>query len=488
MLAIPHRVIPDTIKTKTMFSFSSALGFNYFCTIFRISIQKSSKMENRGNFGTRLGVIAAVAGSAVGLGNIWRFPYLLGQNGGAAFLLVYVLCVLLMGLPVMMAEMSIGRMGRRNASGAFKSLGHPKWSVLGKMGVLCAFLILGFYYVVAGWTLEYTFQAIKFDFIGQNPTDLADNFTAFSTHGVRPIVTAVAFIIITSLVVSFGVQKGIERSTRMMMPLLFVFIVVLAIRSVTLPGALDGLRFLFAPDFGKIDADVVLSAMGQAFFSLSIGMGCLLTYGSYVKKDVNLENTTFQVAVVDSCVAVLAAVAIFPAVFSMGMDPGQGPQLVFVTLPHVFNQMPGGSLWAIVFFLLLIVTTLSSTISLLEVVTAYFCEEYKMKRRKAIILSSALSLPLVVLASLSLGLLGDVHILGLNIFDFLDKITSQVFMPLGGLAICVFVGWVLPESVLKDSLSNKGSIKLRFWSIFRFLVRYVSPLIILAIFFGQFLR
>lgn len=429
----------------------------------------------------------AVAGSAVGLGNIWRFPYLLGQNGGAAFFLVYVLCVLLMGFPVMMAEMSIGRMGGRNASGAFKALGRPKWSLLGKMGVLCSFLILGFYYVVAGWTLEYAFQAIKFDFIGQTPTDLANNFAAFSTHNLRPIVMAVAFMIITCLVVSFGVKKGIENSSRMLMPILFVFIIVLAIRSVTLPGAGEGLKFLFKPDFHKITADVVLSAMGQAFFSLSIGMGCLLTYGSYVKKDVNLENTTFQVATIDSFVAVLAAVAIFPAVFSMGLDPGQGPQLVFITLPHVFNQMPGGSVFAIIFFLLLIVTTLTSTISLLEVVTAYFGEEFNMKRGKAAVVASLINVPLVVLASLSLGQLGHIQLFGLNIFDFLDKITSQIFMPLGGLCVCIFVGWVLPAPELKDSLSNKGKIKLRVWSIFRFLVRYVSPLVILLIFLGQFL-
>lgn len=429
----------------------------------------------------------AVAGSAVGLGNIWRFPYLLGQNGGAAFFLVYVLCVLLMGFPVMMAEMSIGRMGGRNASGAFKALGRPKWSLLGKMGVLCSFLILGFYYVVAGWTLEYAFQAIKFDFIGQTPTDLANNFAAFSTHNIRPIVMAVAFMIITCLVVSFGVKKGIENSSRMLMPILFVFIIVLAIRSVTLPGAGEGLKFLFKPDFHKITADVVLSAMGQAFFSLSIGMGCLLTYGSYVKKDVNLENTTFQVATIDSFVAVLAAVAIFPAVFSMGLDPGQGPQLVFITLPHVFNQMPGGSVFAIIFFLLLLVTTLTSTISLLEVVTAYFGEEFNMKRGKAAVVASLINVPLVVLASLSLGQLGHIQLFGLNIFDFLDKITSQIFMPLGGLCVCIFVGWVLPAPELKDSLSNKGKIKLRVWSIFRFLVRYVSPLVILLIFLGQFL-
>ncbi|MBO7232870.1 MAG: sodium-dependent transporter [Bacteroidales bacterium] len=445
-------------------------------------------MENRGNFATKLGIIAAVAGSAVGLGNIWRFPYLLGQNGGAAFFLVYLLCVVLMGIPVMMAEMSLGRMGRRNASGAFKALGRPKWSLLGKMGVLCAFLILGFYYVVAGWTLEYTFQAIKFDFIGQTPGDLADSFAAFSTHNIRPIVTAVAFMIITCLVVSFGVKKGIENSSRMLMPILFIFIIVLAIRSVTLPGAMEGLKFLFKPDFGKITADVVLSAMGQAFFSLSIGMGCLLTYGSYVKKDVNLENTSLQVVGVDTLVAVLAAIAIFPAVFSMGLDPGQGPQLVFVTLPHVFNQMPGGSIFAIIFFLLLVVTTLTSTISLLEVVTAYFGEEFNMKRGKASVLASALCVPLVVLASLSLGQLGHIQLFHCNIFDFLDKITSQIFMPLGGLLICIFVGWILPGKDLHESLSNKGKIKLRIWSVFYFLVRYVSPVVILLIFLGQFLR
>lgn len=445
-------------------------------------------MENRGNFGTKLGIIAAVAGSAVGLGNIWRFPYLLGQNGGAAFFLVYLLCVLLMGFPVMMAEMSIGRMGSRNASGAFKALGRPKWSILGKMGVLCAFLILGFYFVVAGWTLEYTFQAIKLNFIGQTPEDLANNFAIFSSHNIRPIVVAIAFIMITCAVVSFGVKKGIENSSRMLMPILFIFIIILAIRSVTLPGAMDGLKFLFKPDFAKINGDVVLSAMGQAFFSLSIGMGCLLTYGSYVKKDVNLENTSFQVVAIDSLVAVLAAIAIFPAVFSMGLDPGQGPQLVFITLPHVFNQMPGGAIFAIIFFLLLVVTTLTSTISLLEVVTAYFGEEFHMKRAKAAILASVLCLPLVVLASLSLGQLSHIQILGHNIFDFLDKITSQIFMPLGGLFICIFVGWILPKQDLKESLSNGGRIKLRVWSIFRFLVRWVSPGVILLIFLGQFLR
>lgn len=439
----------------------------------------------RTNFGSKLGIIAAAAGSAVGLGNIWRFPYELGQQGGGAFLLVYLLCVLLLGLPIMLSELLIGRMGQSNVTGAFRSIGHPRWRFIGYAGVLCSFLIMGFYCVVAGWTIEYIWQAITNQFADKSTADLAAAFADFSTRPIRPIMWMFLFVAITCYVILAGVQNGIEKSAKILMPILFVLLLVLCMRSLTLPGGMEGLAFLFRPDFSKITPEVVLSAMGQAFFSLSLGMGCMITYGSYIDKKNNLEHTALQVTGLDTLVAILAAIAIFPAVFALGINPAQGPELVFITLPNVFAHIPGGYIWAIAFFVLLSIAALTSTISLLEVITAFMNEEWKLSRRKAAIIASCIIAVLGVFASLSLGLLKDYTIAGMSFFDLLDNFTAKFLMPIGGLAIAVFCGWVLDKKRIEAELSNEGKLKLKYLKVFAFLLKYITPLAILAIFIDQ---
>jgi NSS family neurotransmitter:Na+ symporter len=327
--------------------------------------------QNRATFGSKLGVIMATVGCAVGLGNIWRFPYMIGQNGGAAFLAIYIICIILLGLPVMLSEFFIGRYTRKNAAGAFKVLAPgTKWSLIGYNGVLASFLILGFYSVVAGWTLEYIMQAVTGSLSDKAPEAFAQDFKLFSTEIFRPILWTVTFIGLTHFIVVSGVKEGIERTSKVMMPILFLILLALCIRSVTLPNASEGLYFLFKPDFSKITSAVVLSAMGQAFFSLSIGMGCLITYSSYFSKDTKMQITALQVTILDTLVAVMAGIMIFPAVFSFGIAPTAGPELVFITLPNVFQQLPMGAIWSLVFFLLLALAALTSTISLHEVATS----------------------------------------------------------------------------------------------------------------------
>ncbi|MBN2765104.1 MAG: sodium-dependent transporter [Paludibacteraceae bacterium] len=433
--------------------------------------------KERISFGSKLGVVAAAAGSAVGLGNIWRFPYELGQYGGGAFLVIYLLCVLLLGMPVMMSEFVIGRMGQANTAGSFRKLAPgKKWWIVGLMGVLASFLILGFYIVVAGWTLEYVVQAVGDRFSGRETATLAKVFADFSTDTFRPLLWMALFTILTGGVVYAGVKNGIEKSTKFLMPLLLLIIIALGVRSVTLPGGAEGLRFLFQPDFSKINSSVILSAMGQAFFSLSLGMGCMITYGSYISKKNNLQHTVVEVTVLDTLIAVLASIAIFPAVFSLGINPAQGPELVFITLPNVFAHMPGGYFWAILFFVLLAVAALTSTISLLEVIVAYVVEEFGFKRHRVIALVSVAVLFLGLLSSFSLGIWSDVKIFGMGFFTLFDNATSKILMPVGGLFIAVFVGWSLDKNAILNEMSNEGKIKVGYFRLFMFLVRYLAPI------------
>ncbi|MCD8193230.1 MAG: sodium-dependent transporter [Tannerellaceae bacterium] len=442
--------------------------------------------NDRVTFGSKIGVILATVGCAVGLGNIWRFPYMTGANGGAAFLLIYVVCILLLGLPVMITEFFIGRHSRRNAAGAFKVMAPgTKWSIIGYNGVLAAFLILGFYSVVAGWTLEYITEAFTGSLSGKTATDFANDFTAFSSSIVRPVVWTVVFVGLTHFIVVSGVDKGIERASKWMMPVLFLILVVLCVRSVTLPDAEKGLAFLFKPDFSKIDSSVVLSAMGQAFFSLSIGMGCLITYSSYFGEKTNLQATALQVTVLDSLVAILAGVMIFPAVFSFGIEPTAGPELVFITLPNVFNQLPFGNIWSIIFFLLLGLAALTSTISLHEVATAYVHEEYKMTRKRTGAFVSLGVLILGVISSLSMGILKEYTVFGLTFFDLLDYVTAKIMLPFGGMLICIFVGRRVDRSILKEELTNKGTVPFYFFNTYTFFTKYVAPVAIGLIFLNE---
>ena len=440
---------------------------------------------NRTKFGSKIGVIAAAAGSAVGLGNIWRFPYEVGENGGGAFMLVYFCCIFLIGFPIMLSELSLGRIGRSNVTGAFRNMNHPRWSFIGYLGVICTLLIMGFYTVVAGWTMEYIYQAIGNNFFGKNTEELTRTFTNFSTQTIRPIFWAFMSIGITCSVILKGVKEGIEKTSKILMPLLLIMIITLGIRAITLPNGMEGLRFLFHADFSKISSGVILSAMGQAFFSLSLGMGCMITYGSYIQKNNNLIHTALEVTGIDTLVATLSAIAIFPAVFSMGISPAQGPQLVFITLPNIFAHIVGGYFWAILFFGLLAIAALTSTISLLEVVTAFFSEEFKITRRKAAIICSIIIAALSVLASLSIGVLSDVKIFGFNFFDLFDTITAKYLMPIGGLLISIFAGWILDKNILKNELSHKKSRSKFLLHIYIVILKYFIPIAIVGIFLNE---
>lgn len=440
----------------------------------------------RATFGSKIGVILATVGCAVGLGNIWRFPYMLGENGGAAFLLVYISCILFLGIPVMITEFFIGRYSRKNAAGAFKVMAPgTKWSVIGYNGVAAAFLILGYYAVVSGWTLEYIVQAFSGSLEGKNATDFADEFTAFSTGVFRPILWTVVFIALTHIIIVSGVKEGIERASKVMMPMLFLILIALCVRSITLPGASEGLTFLFNPDFSKIDSSVVLSAMGQAFFSLSIGMGCLITYASYFGKQTNLQTTALQVTILDTLVAVLAGVMIFPAVFSFGIEPTTGPELVFITLPNVFEQLPFGNIWSFVFFVLLALAALTSTISLHEVSTAYVHEEYHVSRKKAAIIVSVGVTIVGILSSLSMGLLKSYTLFGLNFFNLLDFVTAKIMLPLGGMMICIFTAKRVDKLLLKEEVTNHGTIRFYFFNTYAFFVKYIAPIAIGLIFLNE---
>ncbi len=442
--------------------------------------------EKRTTFGSKLGVIMATVGSAVGLGNIWRFPYMLGENGGAAFLLIYVICIIALGLPVMLTEFFIGRHTHRNAAGAFKTLApNSKWNIIGYNGVMAAFLILGFYSVVAGWTLEYITQAATGSLNGKTTSQFADDFAGFSESIYRPIIWTVAFVGLTHFIIVSGVKKGIERASKIMMPLLFLILLLLCIRSITLPDASKGLSFLFNPDFSKLTSTTILSAMGQAFFSLSIGMGCLITYSSYFSKETNLQRTAFEVSILDTLVALLAGIMIFPAVFSFGIEPTEGAKLVFITLPNVFEQLPFGSLWSFIFFILLAVAALTSTISLHEVATAYVLEEHKMSRKKAASLVSCGVLILGVISSLSIGIWKEYTLFGMTFFNFLDFVTAKIMLPFGGMLICIFVGRRVDKKILKAELTNNGTITFRLFNIYSFFMKYLAPIAIGLIFLHE---
>lgn len=436
----------------------------------------------RATFGGKFGVLMATLGTAVGLGNIWRFPYMCGAHGGAAFLLVFIVCLLFLGLPVMITEFFIGRHSQRNATGAFDVLAPgTRWNLIGYNGVLTSFLILGFYTVVSGWTLEYMFQSVFYSFENKTAADFTADFSAFTSGIARPIFWTLTVVLITQVVITSGVKKGIERSAKILMPLLFVFLLLLAARSITLPNASVGLRYLFEPDFNKIDSAAVLSAMGQAFFSLSIGMGCLITYSSYFGKKTNMQETAFQVNIISILVAILAGIIIFPAAFSFGIQPTAGAELVFITLPNVFAQLPWGNLWAFVFYALLAVAAITSVISLHEVVTLYLHEEHHITRKRAAIYVSLSVIILASISSLSLGFLKEYTLFGLTFFDFLDYVTAKIMLPLGGMMICIFVGFRIEKKILKAELTNEGTVPFYFFNSYAFFIKYIAPIAIALI-------
>ncbi|WP_300727586.1 sodium-dependent transporter [uncultured Bacteroides sp.] len=446
---------------------------------------------NRASFGSKLGAILAAAGSAVGLGNIWRFPYETGNHGGAAFILIYLGCVFLFGLPIMIAEFTVGRRAKASTGEAFKAI-MPKgcWKYVGYLGVLTGFLILGYYAVVAGWTLEYIYQAAVGNFSDKDPAGFVSMFQNFSQSPFRPLLWLFVFVFITHFVIVKGVQKGIERSSKVMMPLLFILVVMLAVCSVMLPGAEKGVEFLLKPDFSKLTPDVFLGAMGQAFFSMSLGMGCLSTYASYFGKDTRLGNTAMSVGIIDTCVAILAGLIIFPAAFSVGIQPDAGPSLIFITLPNVFQQAFSGApalayICSILFYLLLALAALTSTISLHEVSTAFLHEKFKLTRGKAARYVTGGVLVIGIVSSLALGMWNDFKIAGLNFFDALDFLTAKIMLPLGGMLTAIFVGWIIDRKIVREEATNYGTLRAPYYPVYIFILRYLAPIGIAAIFLNE---
>lgn len=444
----------------------------------------NNDLPSRDSFGSKFGAIAAAAGSAIGLGNIWRFPYVAGENGGAAFLFLYLAFIAAIGIPVMLSEFYIGRSSQRNPVGAFKKLAPKKpWYLVGIMGVSAAFMILAFYSAVAGWTLEYIYNSIMNSFDGKSSAELGQMFDNFRSNSYRPLLWQLIFMMLTAFIVFSGVKNGIEKYAKILMPVLLVILFILVIRSVTLPGAKAGLSFLFKPDFSKITPDTILKALGQAFFSLSIGMGTLITYGSYIRKRDNLGLTAVSVSIADTLIAILAGVAIFPAVFAFsGIEPAEGEGLVFKILPTIFQQMPGGYVFSLMFFILLAVAALTSTISVLEVAVAYFSEELKIGRKKATIIATMSISLLGVLCVLSDSALSDFKIFENTIFQLFDFTSANILLPLGGLLIVLFVGWIVSKENLKAELSNQGTLKAKYFLIFRFIIRYIAPIAIAIVF------
>lgn len=437
----------------------------------------------RAQFSSRFGLIAAAAGSAIGLGNIWKFPYITGEYGGAAFLFVYLAFILAIGLPVMLSELIIGRKAKRNAYGAFKKLAPgTSWKIIGSFGVAAAFLILSFYGVVAGWSIKYIFLSIENSFQGASSDDISNIFENFVEHPLNPLLFQIIFMILTGAIVTIGVQKGIEGFSKVLMPILLLIIVTLCIRSVTLEGASEGLKFLFYPDFSKLSFQGILAALGHAFFSLSLGMGTLITYGSYVNKKTSLVKTAVQITIADTVIAILAGVAIFPAVFALGFEPAEKVGLIFKVLPAVFMEMPGGYVFSVVFFLLLTIAALTSAISILEVVVAYFTEELKIRRNVATLLATSLITILGIICSLSLGVYASKTIFGLSFFNLLDFISANLLLPLGGMFIALFIGWSLGKFKVMREAAHGGSLKGWFLDTFMILVKFVAPIAIFIVF------
>ena len=443
-------------------------------------------MSERALFATKIGVIASTVGSAIGLGNIWRFPYITGQDGGAIFLLTYIVCILLIGIPLMIAEFMIGRKAKSNVSRAFTKLKPgTNWDMVGYIGIAACIIILGFYMVISGWVTEYLIKSFSNDFIGKSSAELTASFEKFVTDPYRPLLGIFIFLFLNYIIIIQGVTKGIERASNILMPLLFVILIVFCIKAMFMPGTKEGLSYFFRPDISKLNTKVVFDALGQAFFSLSIGMGILITYGSYFKRNTNLTSTASIVTFLNLLMAILAGMIIFPATFSFGINPTQGPELIFITLPNVLQKFAHPHLWSVLFFLLVAVAALTSTISLCEVVVAYIHEEFKTTRNKAALILMLMVAVLSILCSLSFGVLKDATIFGRTIFDFSDFVSANILLPTSGFLLAIFVGWkIRGKYVYTELITNNRLPRPLFYSIM-FCIRYLAPISIIFIFLSS---
>ena len=442
-------------------------------------------MNRRAQFATRMGVVATTVGSAVGLGNIWRFPYEAGTHGGGAFLLCYLFFIFVIGVPVISAEFVMGRASRSGIIGSFRChSGSRRWDWIGYSSILAAILILSFYSVVAGWTMEYTCESV-IGRLGDVADDARhDRFDGFIS-GWGSVWWMLVFLLINALVLLGGVKKGIERMSNILMPLLFLILLVFCVNSLLMSGAAEGLAFLFSPDFNAITPGVVLGAMGQAFFSLSIGLGCMMTYASYFSDRTPIVKSATTTALLDTLVAVLSGVIIFPAVFSFGMEAEAGPKLVFEVLPSVFGRLSGSDVWSALFFFLLALASLTSTISMSEIFISFACDEFRMSRRTATVFLTLIAMSLGTLCALSFGPLRDFTLWGKTFFDLFDYVSSNILLPVGGMVISLFVGWRLDRDTLVSQLNGNG--RLPHWVMTWIVVslRYIAPLCILAVFLAS---
>lgn len=448
-------------------------------------------MSDRTNFGSRLGIVLATAGSAVGLGNVWRFPYMTGQNGGAAFIILYLGCILLLGIPGMVSEFIVGRHSQSNAARAYASFSKSRaWGAIGILGILTSTIILGFYAVVAGWCLYYLGASAVGQLKG-DPAFVSSFFSTFSSDPVRPAVLGVAFVLMTHLIIVRGVRNGIEKASKVLMPILFILLLVIVVASCSLPGASKGIEFLLKPDFSKVGPNVFLEALGQAFFSLSLGTACLCTYASYFSRNTHLHQSATQIAVIDFFIALLSGLMIFPAAFSVGVHPDSGPSLIFITLPTVFQQAFSfspllGYVVSVMFYALLVFAALTSTISMHEIGTAFFHEELKIRRSGAAWILTGICSVLCVLCSLSVGN-SDISLFGKSLMDFCDYVTAQLMLPAGAFFTSILVGWVASRGLVYEEFTNYNTARGRqLFTYYIFCVRYVVPVCIFLILLHQF--
>lgn len=459
-------------------------------------------MSQKVKFGSKIGLIAATVGSAVGLGNIWRFPAETQANGGAVFLLLYIACVFILGIPVMTAEFSLGRGGNSDATGAFRNVTPDKkgWWLVGALAILASYLILSFYMVVSGWTLEYMIQSLTGNLYAPTPEAsiatiaggealFSQKMASYVTGTYRPLVMTFIMIAANLVVLLKGVQKGIEKMSNIMMPLLFVLLLVFCIVSLTLPKAADGIAFFLKPDFSAMTPKTVVNALGQAFFSLSLAMGILVTYSSYYPADTKLTRTAVTVSLLDLGTAILMGLIIFPAVMTFGLADHNlaGSALVFITLPEIFAQMGGTLFWSTLFFLLLSVAAFTSTISLAEVSVAFMECHFRMSRKRAVVTVVTPLFLLSSICSLSVGPWSDFKIMGMTIFDFLDTMATNIMLPVGGILLCIYMGWVAPRSFFRNELTNNGTLTSHAFWLIAFIVKWVAPALIALVLIGQFI-